>query len=257
MADNFSVTPGSGVDIRAVEKSAKKAQTITVDIGGAGAEKLLTAGQQLAADSIPVTLTELEQDLIGELDETAPATDTASSGLNGRLQRIAQNLTSYLGANSGAAVVTDVAGTIQQYLRGVISFFANWNESNRVKVNVQDVSGLMIENAVAVTVKRTALGFATSGDNTLLSGVAGKKIRVLSMMLISGGTVNLYFTSNAAGTVIFGGSTNKIALAANTGFVLPYNPHGWMEVTTDGHALVANLSAAIAVSGGMTYIEAE
>jgi hypothetical protein len=34
---------------------------------------------------------------IGSLTETAPATDTASSGLNGRLQRIAQNITSLIG----------------------------------------------------------------------------------------------------------------------------------------------------------------
>lgn len=37
-----------------------------------------------------------EQGFIGALTETAPATDTASSGLNGRLQRIAQRLTSLL-----------------------------------------------------------------------------------------------------------------------------------------------------------------
>lgn len=34
--------------------------------------------------------------LTGAVDETAPATDTASSGLNGRLQRIAQRLTSLI-----------------------------------------------------------------------------------------------------------------------------------------------------------------
>lgn len=34
--------------------------------------------------------------LIGALTETAPATDTASSGLNGRLQRIAQRITSLI-----------------------------------------------------------------------------------------------------------------------------------------------------------------
>lgn len=51
----------------------------------------------------------LGADVIGSLTETAPATDTASSGLNGRLQRIAQRLTSLiallpssLGAKTGA-----------------------------------------------------------------------------------------------------------------------------------------------------------
>jgi len=37
-----------------------------------------------------------DQGLIGALTETAPASDTASSGLNGRLQRIAQRLTSLI-----------------------------------------------------------------------------------------------------------------------------------------------------------------
>jgi hypothetical protein len=35
--------------------------------------------------------------LIGAVNETAPASDTASSGLNGRLQRIAQRITSLIG----------------------------------------------------------------------------------------------------------------------------------------------------------------
>lgn len=36
-------------------------------------------------------------DSVGSLTETAPASDTASSGLNGRLQRVAQRLTSLIG----------------------------------------------------------------------------------------------------------------------------------------------------------------
>jgi len=35
--------------------------------------------------------------LLGAVNETAPATDTASSGLNGRLQRVAQNITTFCG----------------------------------------------------------------------------------------------------------------------------------------------------------------
>ena len=75
---------------------------------------------------------------VGSLTETAPATDTASSGLNGRLQRIAQRLTSLiallpaalvsgrLDVNIGAAPATITsnatlqagtadAGTVQPY----------------------------------------------------------------------------------------------------------------------------------------------
>lgn len=48
------------------------------------------------ASSLGVTLSTENKALIGALTETAPATDTASSGLNGRLQRIAQRLTSLI-----------------------------------------------------------------------------------------------------------------------------------------------------------------
>ncbi len=43
--------------IRTVTKSAVESQAVIIDIGGEGAETLLTAGQQLAALSIPVVLT--------------------------------------------------------------------------------------------------------------------------------------------------------------------------------------------------------
>lgn len=45
-----------------------------------------------------------EQTLVGAVNETAPGSDTASSGLNGRLQRIAQNITTLLGRLPAALV---------------------------------------------------------------------------------------------------------------------------------------------------------
>jgi hypothetical protein len=56
---------------------------------------LPTAGSNSAEDAAA----------IGSVTETAPASDTASSGLNGRLQRIAQRLTSILTALGAALTV--------------------------------------------------------------------------------------------------------------------------------------------------------
>ena len=60
--------------------------------------------------------------LIGAVNETAPATDTASSGINGRLQRIAQRLTSMiallpasLGAKTGANSLSVVPASDATY----------------------------------------------------------------------------------------------------------------------------------------------
>jgi hypothetical protein len=55
-----------------------------------------TLGTKADAASLPVTLSTENQALTGALTEAAPGTDTASSGLNGRLQRIAQRLTSLI-----------------------------------------------------------------------------------------------------------------------------------------------------------------
>lgn len=73
-------------------------------------------GSKAAASSFAVTASTEDIARVGIVTETAPATDTASSGLNGRLQRIAQRLTSLiallptaLGAGGGLKV--DGSGT--------------------------------------------------------------------------------------------------------------------------------------------------
>jgi hypothetical protein len=115
-----------------------------------------------------------------------------------------------------------------------------------------EVSGLMIENAVSLAVKYAVIDAATSGNNTLVASVENKKIRVLSAFLVSAGTVTVRFESGADGTAL----TGQMNLVANTGFVLPYNPHGWFQ-TADSTLLNLELSGAISVDGSLTYIEAE
>jgi hypothetical protein len=76
-----------------------------------------SVGQKAKSGSLPVTLAS-DEDLLaiqGSVTETAPATDTASSGLNGRLQRVSQRLSSLIAllpasvgqkAKSGSLAVT-------------------------------------------------------------------------------------------------------------------------------------------------------
>ena len=53
-------------------------------------------GAKAASASLAVTQSTEDAAQLGSLTETAPGTDTASSGLNGRLQRIAQRITSLI-----------------------------------------------------------------------------------------------------------------------------------------------------------------
>jgi hypothetical protein len=100
--------------------------------------------------------------------------------------------------------------------------------------------------------KKAKIDAATSGNNTLVAAVTGKKIRVLSLFLVSAGATTVTFQSGAGGT----GLTGAITTAAGTGFVLPHNPEGWFE-TAEGALLNAALSAAIQVSGSLTYVEVD
>lgn len=70
-------------------------------------EKPLVPGRAADVASRPVALSNEDVALLGGVTEAAPATDTASSGLNGRLQRIAQNLSALT-----ASVQVLVTGTV-------------------------------------------------------------------------------------------------------------------------------------------------
>jgi len=112
-------------------------------------------------------------------------------------------------------------------------------------------SGILMTAAnVEARVKYAAIDHATSGDNTLVVAVTGKKIRVLSCWLVSAGAVTTRFESAAGGTALSG----QITLTAGTGFVLPYNEGGWFE-TAASVLLNLELSGAVSVDGSLSYVE--
>lgn len=106
--------------------SAVPVSMATVPTGGATSAKQdtqITAEQAILAKIIAAPSTEAKQDTtitdLGGVTETAPATDTSSSGLNGRLQRVAQRITSLiallptaLGANGGLKIEGVASGTV-------------------------------------------------------------------------------------------------------------------------------------------------
>lgn len=81
-------------------------------------------GSKSAANSFAVTRSTEDVAAIGGLTEVAPASDTASSGLNGRLQRIAQRLTTLMGTvlsvKKDQQVVQDCTVTSGQSLSGAV-----------------------------------------------------------------------------------------------------------------------------------------
>ena len=116
---------------------------------------------------------------------------------------------------------------------------------------IAPLSGSVYGNtATPLLVKRAAIDAASSGDNTLVAAVTGKKIRVLSLFYLAAGTVTTRFESGAGGTAL----TGQLQHTAQTGMVLPDNPHGWFE-TAAGSLLNLELSGAVSVDGALTYVE--
>jgi hypothetical protein len=87
----------------------------------------------------------------------------------------------------------------------------------------------------------------TTGQNALVSGVTGCKIRVHNYVVSAAGTVSLRFFSGTTTAL-----TGTLLGAANGSYSAPYSPVGHFE-TASGAALYGSLSATQAVSGFLTY----
>jgi hypothetical protein len=117
---------------------------------------------------------------------------------------------------------------------------------------VVDATGLIYDwnHATNLPVNYAAISCASSGNNTIVAaGTGGQKIRVLACSLTASSAVNVKFQSGAGGT----DKTGLYYLAANGGFILPYNKLGWFETAADT-LLNLNLSSGVAVGGCITYI---
>jgi hypothetical protein len=88
---------------------------------------------------------------------------------------------------------------------------------------------------------------STLGDNTVVAGVAGKRIRVLSWALSAPSAVNAKWRDGAGGT----DKTGLFSLGA--GLEGRDGDGRFAFECADGNGLVLNLSAAVATGGVVRY----
>lgn len=108
--------------------------------------------------------------LIGAVNETAPGTDTASSGLNGRLQRIAQRLTSLIALwiTPGTAIGTSAVSPTG--ISDGASFVRLRGDSNgRLQLSPNPVAPASTQTIVQFTVNAAI----TSGNNSASTATTG------------------------------------------------------------------------------------
>jgi hypothetical protein len=114
-------------------------------------------------------------------------------------------------------------------------------------VNVAFDTAAIMNGSTSLTPKFAAISSTDDGDTVAL--VASKKIRVVSMFFVVAGATTVKFQSGASTD-----KTGAMSFAANATFVLPYNPNGWFE-TAAGEKLNHVLGSAVAIAGGLTYVE--
>ena len=100
-------------------------------------------------------------------------------------------------------------------------------------------------------INRATVVASTSGVTNVVAAPAAATtvIRVVFVALVANVANNVKFQSHTTPTDL----TGLFYLAANGGFVLPYNEAGWFA-TLAGEALDINLSASQALGGVIGYI---
>lgn len=109
---------------------------------------------------------------------------------------------------------------------------------------------IILPNGQPVQVRRAFDDCASNATTELLAAVSDKVFRVLSLIMLHGGT---------AGTVTFKSASTAISPvfsnAANGGVVLPFNQHGWFQTNAINEALNVTVSNSSACSVIIQYIE--
>lgn len=200
--------------------------TVSLPTGAATAAKQPALGTAGSASSDVITIQ-------GIASMTAVTVD--GSGVT---QPVSHAALTELAAAIDTEVQCDIVGALP----------AGTNLLGRVSASLE--TGTVYQGTTARTPAFAAIDAASSGDNTVVAAQgASNKIRVLSLFLVSSGTVNVRFESGAGGTAL----TGQMNLVANSGFVLPFNPAGWFE-TAANTLLNLELSGAVSVDGCLTYI---
>lgn len=190
---------------------------------------------------------------LGDWDEAAVTDPTARGSaialLKGLLTKLATAATGLLKLEDAAHASGD-AGVQMLAVRKATPTDLSGTDGDYEPLQL-DEGRLHVRQDKGVTILRAAISAASSGDNTLVAAVASKKIKVLSLVLIAAGDVDVRLESGASGTAL----TGVIELgAAGNGFVLPPSLPGmhWLE-TAAGELLNLELDGAVQVSGFIVY----
>lgn len=168
MSDNVSVTAGSGTSVATDDIGGVQYQRVKLGLGPDGTANDAIAGSGVngvGVQRVTIATDDQVNTGIGSLTETAPTTDIASSGLNGRLQRLAQRLTTLIAQHPSALGSTAAASSMA------------------VTASTEDIA-----RVGAITETAPATDTASSGLNGRLQRIAQRLTSQIALMPASLGS---------------------------------------------------------------------
>ena len=97
---------------------------------------------------------------------------------------------------------------------------------------------------------QTPITFSATGDNALITAVAGKLVQVFQIFFTAAGATNLTIKDGVGGTAL----TGAMSFTTNGQLTLPYVsvPHFF---ASPGNAFVLNSSTGVQISGTVWYTQ--
>jgi len=227
-------------------------KTLGDAVGGTFAVDLnLALGKQASTDSKSVTLSNEDTAAIGSSSETAPANDTAQSGLNGRMQRIAQRLSSLiallpssLGPKAGSAsLAVALSNEDKAYIDGIETALATLNTATASLLTAA-------QSTAPVPIELPGGGETVAASQTQVMGASGATGDYLSHVTIipastSPGAVQIKDGGGTAFTVFAGGASSVSSLVP---FVVPVG----MKSIAGAWTIITNANVSAIAAGSFT-----
>lgn len=182
---------------------------------------------------------EMQVDVVTSALPTGAATAANQSTANTSL--------SSLEAKIGEVQASPTSNTVLDRLKQIYTAITG---TLTVATHAVTQSGTWIVGLSLPTTAQTshaAINISSSGDNTVIAGTGGQTIRVYKLFLVASAAVSLKYKDGAGADL-----TPALSMAANGGMVLDFDSEPWF-VTSPGNDFIANLSAAVQVSGRIYY----
>jgi hypothetical protein len=223
---------GTGTEVEITNFPANPATSTLQTAGNAsltnldtnlGAKADVTATSDIGTFSLIALIKRLLSVNIGAVSEVAPASDTAASGLNGRLQRIAQNLTtldSTLGTGTGTDLNKTVTGTLANNTTDTVEI-----ATNGCSAVMASISGTI--GGATIAFQGTSVASPGASDWYAITGIS----RVATSNWAQSATSTGNYLIHAAGCTkvrliktVAGSTTLTVNLSASNavGMVIPY-----------------------------------